>query len=855
MGMRVTQFRGDQSNFSFGQLDPRLAARTDYDGYYKGAQSLRNCLVIPQGGIQRRFGTLFVDELTTLPNRTALAFSALTVEISTFVFDDNAIYLMLWEATSLKIYLENILVATLATQFAAEDIQHLRFSQVEDRLIIANEFFQTQQLIRSANAANAITGFSAVTNTLTITNALTVGQVLPVQFTTSGTFPTTFPQVFDGGRTYFALVITANTVQIFSDSDDAAADINFYIISSAGTGASLIVLNTWAISNIGFTNVPAYDFGLQNYSTINFTPSAVSGNITLTASAPAFTAAMAAGTGGLFSGNGGIMRITGFGSNMSVTGFTIESFTNTNAILGALAFLGEPAWSTLRGWPRCVSFFQNRLVFAGSPSIINGVWLSAVNEVFTFDDSQTLPDSAISYYPSSNQNNYMQAITAASSLLFHTNTGNYSTPVSVEVPFTPTNFVLTEHNKDGVSKIQPVFIDNQIMYVDRSINNIKNMIWEFTQSKYVLNNISIPSSNLIKNPVDMAAFTDPGDIDGYYVIVINTDGTLAILQTLKEEGLRAWMPADTDTEGVPNSVGMHGVFPLQTDNFIKVASSINDCWFIVLRNSSIPILTAAIIGFSSANNTLTANATGVLQGLIQFTTTGTLPVTVPQINTTSYFYATTTDGIHFNVYSNASNAALQINEIQILSAGVNTNVISWQQQLIYTLEEIDFSVLTDSSRIYIGLNSATVAADLTPLNSAFVSIVADGFVIPNQQVFNGTITLPQVSQNVIIGLPYLSVFSPLPFANIQNGINLYSQKHIRGFYIYYYLSLGIQIQGYDIPALAFDNVVLDAPPPLVTGVYLFGIMEEWDPFSYTITISQANPLPMTILGISYDMEV
>ena len=521
----MPDIRAEQSNFSYGQIDPRLQARTDYEGYYKGAKDLTNCIVIPQGGIQRRFGTDWFYTVTTTDPRF--------IELTTLTTADGAVYLLAFENLKFTVFLQDSLADAVAqvvvTPYKSADIQNLRFTQVNDRIIVTHPYYQPAQIVRAPTAPIAITAFTGANNTLTINSGATytAGTVLPVQFTTAGALPTTVPQI-DLNRTYFAYFITVTTIQIYTTADQAGSQINPYVITAAGNNSNVVFQNAWSIANIAFINVPAYDFGFLNYSATTFTPSAVSGNITLTASVNTFSAAF---VGGVFSGNGGVMRITGFTNAQNVTGYTIVSFNNTNAILGALTFLGEPAWSATRFWPIACSFIQNRLVMGGSPSIPNGVWLSTPNEVFNFDDSELLPDNAISWYPSSNQGGVIVNLTAASSLIVHTSTGNYSSPVFTEQPLLPTNFVLTENNKDGVSTVFPAFIDNQIIYVDESGNNIKTMVWEFQQSKYVLNNNSVTSSTLIKKPVDMSAFTDPNVADGYFVIVVNGDGTLAILQT------------------------------------------------------------------------------------------------------------------------------------------------------------------------------------------------------------------------------------------------------------------------------------------------------------------------------------
>ena len=118
-------------------------------------------------------------------------------------------------------------------------------------------------------------------------------------------------------------------------------------------------------------------------------------------------------------------------------------------------------------------------------------------------------------------------------------------PCSLEIVLTPANYVLTVQNKFGVGTLQPVFIDNQVFFVDASGNNVITMIWEFTQSSYVTNSASVKSSNLISSPVDMTAFQEPNFIDGFFVLFVNNDGTLAVLQTLKEENIAAFTLSDT----------------------------------------------------------------------------------------------------------------------------------------------------------------------------------------------------------------------------------------------------------------------------------------------------------------------
>jgi hypothetical protein len=318
----VASQRFDQCSFSQGQLDPRVQKRIDWENYYKAAKTLRNMIVIPQGGAQVRWGTKHVtySSITTTNLDDA--------EISELVYNNDAIYLLLWEALSLKIYLENHLVATLVTQYKSEDMANLRFTQVQTRIVIDSGNYKPQQLKRSSDAAVNITAFSSVNNTLTANTGYAAGLVLPVIFATGTSLPVTSPQIFIR-REYFIRTGSTNTFQVFSTAADAEAQTNAYTISSAGVAATVAVQNTWSLADISFKFYPAYDFdGGYFGSSFTFTPSATSGNVTITASAAIFTAAM---VGGLYTGNSGIVRLTGFTDSTHMTGFTIQDFANTNA--------------------------------------------------------------------------------------------------------------------------------------------------------------------------------------------------------------------------------------------------------------------------------------------------------------------------------------------------------------------------------------------------------------------------------------------------------------------------------------------------------------------------------------------
>ena len=835
----------DQASFTLGEIDPKTQKRTDWDGYYKSLKRLRNGLVIPQGGVTGRWGTEYVDALTIVDVERPLE-----AELYPYIYEDNATYVTIWEDLSLKIYLENLLVATVVSPYPAEDVPNIRIAQIQDRLIIASGRLAPYQLVRSANAGNVISGFDGTNNYLQLTTPITADLVYPVTFTTTGTLPATNPSIYVG-VTYFIYGVSTTNVRIYATAAEAKAGINYFTVSSAGTGTNtLFIQNTWALTAIAFKFYPAYDF-TGGYNAITFTPSATTGaSVVITASAAIFTTAM---VGGLFTGNGGILRITIFTDSTHVTGYTVEDFTSTDPILGTLAFLGEPAWSNARGWPALVSGYQSRSVFARTTSIPNGRWMSVVNDVYNFDDSQKLDDDAISTYPNGAGSGYVQALTSARTLVVHTNTNVQSTPVLNEVPITPLNATYPEQSKFGTIPVQPIFLDNQIIFVDRAYNVI-SMIWEITQSAFVTSNISVPSSGLIREVIDMTAYAQPVATDGFYALFINSDGTMASYQTLIEENVKGWSLMNTKTAQVADT-SYNGTDV--TSSFVRVGTAGDRCWMTVTRQIPTAASPVAITAFSGITNTLTAASHGLsltAGTIISFTTAGTLPVTDVQINITQYWFGRGVDANTFAIYASQADADADTNRLIISSAGTSSNVVRWPLAKKVYLEELSFDVRADSCKLYDFAVPTTTVTGLSHLNGCVVKVVADGYILTDKVVFNGSITMEIEASEVIVGSQFIVTIVPLPLSLPGIMGVLYGPTHIRAMYIAYVDSIGVTIQGGDIPIIDMQDVILDAVPEPKTGVYLYTPMEGWDGFSYDLEITQANPLPITITAFSYKME-
>jgi hypothetical protein len=125
-----------QSNFTAGELDPRLLGRTDLRSYQNGAAKLQNVVVETTGGVRRRPGTAFV---ASAPGRGRLA---------SFESGVGLAYLILLTDLQLDIYRDGTPLATLATPWTEAQLAELTWAQFRDRLILAHPDVPPQILTR-----------------------------------------------------------------------------------------------------------------------------------------------------------------------------------------------------------------------------------------------------------------------------------------------------------------------------------------------------------------------------------------------------------------------------------------------------------------------------------------------------------------------------------------------------------------------------------------------------------------------------------------------------------------------------------------------------------------------------------
>lgn len=235
----------------------------------------------------------------------------------------------------------------------------------------------------------------------------------------------------------------------------------------------------------------------------------------------------------------------------------------TNATNWSVAGVQEKAWSATKGYPRCVTFHGGRLWFAGATESPTTIWGSKVNGFFDFSMGQGAADDALEDILDTDQYNIIQNIFSGRDLQVYTTGSEFYNSAN---PITPETSSWKRQTGYGSIKIRPILIDGATMYIDSSGRTVRQFLYDFTEDSYVSANVSLLSSHIITRAVSIACIKGTQYDVGDYVYVVNEDGTVAILNTMRLEKITGW--TNWETAG----------------NFENVCVVDKDVYFTVLRN-------------------------------------------------------------------------------------------------------------------------------------------------------------------------------------------------------------------------------------------------------------------------------
>jgi hypothetical protein len=140
----MARFVSMQTNFTAGELDPLVRARVDIESYKNALETAKNVICQPQGGVSRRPGTKFINELGGTP--------ASGVRLVSFEFSVTDSYMLCFTNDTMYVYKNKALVHTeTSTGIVSAYLDTMCWTQSADTLIVVHQDMAPRKIVRGAS--------------------------------------------------------------------------------------------------------------------------------------------------------------------------------------------------------------------------------------------------------------------------------------------------------------------------------------------------------------------------------------------------------------------------------------------------------------------------------------------------------------------------------------------------------------------------------------------------------------------------------------------------------------------------------------------------------------------------------
>jgi len=547
-----------QPSFAGGEFAPAMRRRVDFAKYQVAADTMKNLIVLPQGGFQARTGTQYIYATKTAANKARLV---------PFTFSITQAYMLEFGDYYMRVYKDGGIVTSdgttpyeLTTPFPVADVWNLKFEQSADILYVTHPSYQKRLITRTGHSAWTISTASETNSPLMTENDTDT----TIQLTNSS------------GDTWLyegdSVTVTASS-SIFSSSHvgsvwairnrSHAATYSMTIGSTeAFTSDSFRVFGDWEMSMVPtYNNVlgncviqKSIDDGTTWYPLKTVTWAYNDNSVVNTTGSEddecllrlyheynngSGTAYMDVTGGERWS----YFKITAYTSGTVVTATMQTNFSNGNSYYKSWA---EGCWSDYRGWPRTGTFFQNRWLSGGNDYGPNTYWASAVddyyNNVVSIDQVE---DEGINDRLPSREVNAIEWLVPTQDLVALTSNSEWTiSPSSTSGVFSYKSKIVHQRTATGCSSnCKPVIIGDTVVYLKRNANKVQGLSYT-DSSGYASTELSVLADHLFSGYTitDWDYQQNPNSI----LWCVRSDGVLLSFTYMKEQDVWAWTHHVTD---------------------------------------------------------------------------------------------------------------------------------------------------------------------------------------------------------------------------------------------------------------------------------------------------------------------
>jgi hypothetical protein len=537
-------------------------------------------------------------------------------------------------------------------------------------------------------------------------------------------------------------------------------------------------------------------------------------------------------------------RQSGLYGYIGQTAATSFDDDNIGPDMGITPPIVETPFNSANNYPRSVSYFEQRRIFAGTNNAPQTIWMTRSGTESDLSYSLPVKDSdRISIRVAARELNTINHIVPLTQLLLMTSSAEWRvSPINSDA-LTPTTISVRPQSYIGANDVQPEIVNNTVVYCAARGGHVRELGYSWQSSGFITGDLSIRAAHLFDDLtlVDMCYSKSPQPILWF----VSSNGNLLSLTYMPEQQIGAW--AQHDTLGLYESCT--AVAEGNEDRvYVVVKRTINgNSVRYIERMASRQITTLENSFFVDSGLTYDGtNTTATTVTVSGGTTWGPSDVLTITSSTPTFAFPATTDVNDAIVLTDSAGNKYRLRIIGTSSTTVATARV-----------DVTLPVALRNTATTVWAFARDSVSGLGHLEGATVSILADGAVQPQETVSSGSVTLDRAAVLIHVGLPYESDLQTLPAVMSIDGYGQGRYKNVNKAYLRVFKSSGIFVgptadrlveakqrttEPYGTPpSLKSDEIDVDLKPAWRAGGQVY--------------IRQADPLPLTVVGLTLEVAL
>lgn len=843
-----------QKSFASGELAPSLLARTDLAKYHTGAATLRNFFVDYRSGASTRPGTKFVMQALD---------STKAVRLIPFQYSVTATYILEFGDQYIRFIsngatvVEASFAITGATQAFPCVLTVVGNPWVNDDWIFVTDIVEMTRLnnrfFKVQVAGNAVTLFDV--------NGRAIDARTFAAYTSGGTGARVYKIASPYLAADLALLKYIQSAQVMTLTHPSYQTRELTL--TAPTSWTLTAVATGVLVNPPTAVTPtASAAGAVNYAYI-VTSVDVNGNESAVSVAGATTSVNIATTAGtirvtftppgagltpsyynIYKAEPSYSGAVATGASYGFVGFcTGTTFDDTNIVpdFSQQPPIVENPFSGTN-YPGCSSYFSQRLWYGGANANPLTLYASQPGLYANFNTSfPSQEDDALTETLVSSQVNAVKwMISMQTGLVVGTSKGAWLVNGgSAGAAVTVSSATATPQAYNGASDVQPIVINNDIIYVQAKGAIIRDLSFNIYANVYTGTDISILSNHLFfgYQIPEWAYAEEPFKL----VWAIRDDGTMLSLTYVKEQELYGWGRHDTKGQFLSVAAITEG----QVDAvYVVVKRYLTGLWIKTIERMANRAFPYGAEDAWSVDCGLSSTLPTPAADLVASASTGSATFTA-----TSSVFASTDVGSILRIGGGIATIT------GYTSANIISGIFTKDMTSILPNDDSNMPLPADSGDWSLAAPSTTFIG-FDHLEGSAISVLADGGVV-YATITNGTLTLPSAATKVVGGLGFQAQLQTM-YLDAGEPTIQGKRKKISALSVRCMESRGLKA------GRTFDRMVnikelnrsvsLGNPIPLITGDERVIMDPLWD-VPGQICLQQNDPLPVTVLGVIPEIEV